>query len=220
MNRRKQNISRWYALGLAGVLTAGCMMLSVGTAYARYRLDSEKMISFINKTPAQVSLGTVADGEYDPYGTIGWREVLLTEGEGAEAVTRRVYRLELALSNYLDLEGYDKENIQTRIRLVGSQEVWKSGSAGTVVLTDGTLNADGTPRQVAATITPIQKDTSLYYNFGMGWEFRFLDEFGQELTWHLEGGQLSWIPLQITMDAAGLEGTGLLQLQVEACRAE
>lgn len=218
MDQRKKNISRWYALGLAGILAAGCMMLSVGTAYARYRVDREKWITFAPETAAQAAIGTMEDGIYDPNGTIGWQEVLLTEGEGSEAVTRRAYRLELALSNYRDLDGYDKEDMQVRIRLVGSQDVWKSETGGTVVLTDGTLKADGTPRELTAQITPIQEGTRLYYDFGMGWEFRFLDDSGQEVTWNLKGGELSCVPLQITIDASALSGTSLLQLQVQAER--
>lgn len=219
MNQRKLNSSRWYALGLAVVLAAGCMLLSVGTAFARYRLDSERLIPFVSRIPVQVALGILDEGGvFDPAGEIAWTEEVLTEGEGDEARTRDVYRLTFAISNYQDLVAYDSEDMLVRVRLLGSLDAYSGTSGGTVVLTDGTLLEDGTERQVTATVTPIGEDTALYYAFGKGWVFQFLDEYGRELTWQLEGGKLSCRQLRITLDASAVSGASLLQLQVSGER--
>lgn len=220
MNRRKQNISRWYILGLALVLAAGCMLLSVGTAFARYRMDSEEQIHFMPKTFAEVALGVMEEDGFNQYGTFGWREEQLTETVGGVSQVRKVYRLDFTMANYLEQEGYDDEDMLARVRLVGSLDAWKGSEFGTVVLMDGTLLEDGTPRQVTAAVAPIREDTRLYHTFGMGWEFRFLDQEGQELTWKLEGGTLSCVQVQIIMDASALNGTSLLQLQVLGERVE
>ena len=218
MAKRKQNISRWYMLGLAAILTAGCMLVSVGTAYARYRLDSERLIFFSSKTPVQVALGVGMNENFEHTDQFGWEPVRLTESEGETTTTREVYQMTFTMSNYQDLVGYDSEDILVRVRLVASQEAWNGN--GTLVLSDGVLLEDGTPRQVPATVTPIGEDTKLYHTFGMGWVFQFLDEYGRELTWTLKGGELSCVELQLTMDAAAVTGTSLLQLQVEGVRAE
>lgn len=214
MNRRKQNISRWYALGLALILMAGCLLVSVGTAYARYRLDSESLIPFTNKIPAQVVLGTAVNGVFDQNGEFTWQQVQLTEGEGGEAAAREVYRLTFAVSNYNDIAPDEGQDLLVRVRLIGTLDAWNSASGGTVVLRDGTVLADGTVREVKATVTAIPEDTALYHAFGKGWVFQFLDEYGRELTWHLEGGKQTFRELEITMDAAAVNGTSLLQLQV------
>lgn len=220
MNQRKQNISRWYLLGLAVILAAGCLMLSVGTAYARYRLDSERLIPFTNKIPAQVVLGTAENGAFDQNGKFAWQWAQLTEGEGGEAAAREVYQLTFAVSNYNDIAADEGQDLLVRVRLVGTLDAWNGTSGGTVVLQDGTVLADGTQRQVTATVTEIPEDTALYHAFGKGWVFQFLDEYGRELTWHLEGGKLSFQELQITMDAAAVNGTSLLQLQVSGEHTE
>lgn len=218
MNQRKLNISRWSILGLAAILMAGCMMLSVGTAYARYRLDSERLIQFVNKEPAQPAIGIGLDGDFDPYAAIGWQEEVLTEMVDGVPQTRKVYRLDFTITNYLDTVGYDSEDMRVRVRLIGSQDAWKSGAPGSVVLTDGSLLEDGSLRQRTAVVEAIQEGTKLHHDFGMGWVFRFQDDYGRELSWDLEGGQLSCIPIQITVDASVINGTSLLQLQVEAER--
>ena len=219
MNRRKQNISRWYQLGLAAVVLVSCLLISVGTAQARYQLDSERLIRFSPETAAQPCLGTMEGEHFNQYGAAVWKEALLP-GEGENAEPRQVYQMDLAISNYLEMTGSDNENMRVYLRLLGTQDAWKGSGSGAVVLTDGTILPDGTPRQITATVTPIREDTLLYHEFGMGWEFRFLDEYGRELWWDLEGGQLSCVPLQLTMDAAALGGTSLLQLQVAGERVE
>lgn len=212
MNQRKLNISRWYALGLAVILAAGCLMLSVGNAYARYRLDRDRLIQFSNKIPVQVQVGVMdEDGKtFRPSSDLEWKKETVTDGE----TVREVYRLRFAISNHNDIAPDKSEDMLVRVRLIGSLNAWNGTSGGTVVLEDGTTLEDGTPRQVVATVTAIPEDTPLYHTFGKGWVFQFMDQYGRELTWHLEGGQYRYEELVITMDAAAVSGTSLLQLQV------
>lgn len=217
MRRRKLNSTRWYLLGLAAVLTAGCFLLSVGTALARYRVDNEKKIQFAPKAPATVTLGVMEAENFLPNAPISWREETLPPEEG-ETQSRQVYTLHFVMSNYVENEkgepGFAEENLTVRLRLVGSLDAWDESAGGTLVLTDGILLEEETPREITATVTAIPEDTPLYHAFGVGWVFQFLDEEGQELTWELKGGVLSCQEISLTLDASAITGTSLLQLQV------
>ena len=222
MNQRKQNISRWYLLGLAMILMAGCLIASTGIAYARYRTDGERKIMFVSREPVQVFVGVMSEDVttqevlFDSATTPQWVPRTILEEESAQS--RTVYDLHFAVANHQDLTGYEKEDLTVRVRLVGSLGTWNG--AGTVVLTDGTILPDGMPRQVAATVTAIPQDTKLYHDFGPGWIFSFLDEYGKELTWELEGGTYSWQELTVTVDAAMLGEANLLQIQTIGEHAE
>ena len=219
MKPRKPNISRWYLLGLAAIITVGCLMISVGTTLARYRVDQEKEILFTPKNPLTVAIGVMTKGEaeeeaaFDPNGAIVWTEQTVTGGEES-AETKNVYVMNFALSNYLDKDKFHQEDLEVRVRLVGSLDAWNPDAEGSLTLTDGVLLEDGTPREIVATVTEIPENTAMYHAFGVGWVFQFLDESGRELTWTLKGGQLSCLELKLTLDASAVSGTGLLQLQI------
>lgn len=212
MSQRKMNISRWYLLGLAAVLTALSLIAAVGTTLARYRVEQERTILFEPKSPVAVALGTLdEDGGFVPDGTIQWK----TQPENSN-----ILELNFAVSNYITEETCQQEDLEVRIRLVGSLAAWSAEQSTQVFLTDGTLLEDDTPRQYTAEVMQIPENTALYHSFGVGWIFRFLDENGQELTWKLEGGTLSCAQMNITMDASALSGTSLLQLQIVGQTAE
>ena len=42
----KQNISKWYIIGLAVILIIGCLMIAVGSTWARYRTDYTGNVKF------------------------------------------------------------------------------------------------------------------------------------------------------------------------------
>lgn len=212
MNRRKLNICRWYALALALVLTAGCMMLSVGTAFARYRLDEEWMLKFVNRAPVAVFLGRMnPDQGFLGDAPLQWQEQIIP-GDGEQTPQRKAAVLNFAVANYHLGNDFDNGDIQFRVRLIGTLNAWDPAGGGTMVLRQKL--PDGTLREVAATVTPIGADTPLSHSFGTGWVFQFLDEYGQELTWTLKGGEQSSTELDLILDSTAWLDTSLLQLQV------
>lgn len=219
MIQRKQNISRWYLLGLTVILIAGALLISVGTTLARYRVDQEKNIQFTPRTPAAVALGTMTGEDFTPNGTIAWVKQAVEDG----TQTKTVYTLDFAVSNYLvedEAPGYDDEDLVVRVRMIGTLNAWDPSVGGTVVLKDGVVLDDGSERTFTATVTEIPEDTPLYHAFGVGWIFQFLDADGKEMEWTLKGGELSCVALNITMDASALTDTSLLQLQISGERPE
>ena len=208
MNQRKPNISRWYALGLAAVIVAGCLILSIGTTFARYRSDTEEAIIFEPRVPISVTVSKLTESAaLDTKSEIAWEKQ--TDGS---------MLLNFAVSNaIIDAAGgttYQEEDIRVRVRLIGTLAAWSEEQTGKVILTDGTMTKDKELKEFTADIMRIPENTSLYYSFGDGWVFRFLDGEGEELTWILEGGALSCVEMNITMDASAFSGTSLLQLQI------
>lgn len=215
MNRRKLNISRWYALGLAAVLVAASLLLAIGTTWARYRTEvGQETNLFEARRPISVTLGKLDDA-----GNFGAEDEILWEKQ-----TDGKMLLNFAISNANADEDAEKpyleESLEVRVRLVGSLAAWSESETAKVILTDGTLlksdfqTAEPQEKEFTAEVMRIPEKTALYYSFGDGWVFRFLDEEGEELTWILEGGQLSCVEMNITIDSAALAGTSLLQLQI------
>ena len=211
MNRRKQNMSRWYLLGLAAILTAGCMLLSVGTTFARYRLDNDQDIEFESRVPVTAALGTVqmdqdlGENVFVP-GGLQWKQTWRSDGSGAAV-------LDFTISNYLGVDDWEFSDMLVRLRLVGTLDSWDPNGGGELVIRWEDPSEEDGFRELAATVSPIEKDTALYHAFGEGWVFRFLDGFGQEQTWKLKGGSLTWKTMQITVDGTAFTGNSLLQLQ-------
>lgn len=204
MNQRKPNISRWYLLGLAALLMAGSLMLSIGTTLARYRVENEKTILFEPRAPIAAALGKMDEnGVFVPTNELVWTP----QTDGTKKLT-------FAVSNYIAGDTCQEENLLVRVRLVGSLAAWSEEETASFTLTDKTVLEEGAPRNYTAQVMRIPQNTALYHAFGDGWVFRFLDESGEELAWTLEGGVLSCVELDVTMDASSLTGTSLLQFQI------
>ena len=50
MDKRKRNISQWYALGIAALLMAGCMLLAVGSTLAIEAVVLPVSVSTVDQT--------------------------------------------------------------------------------------------------------------------------------------------------------------------------
>lgn len=113
MNRRKSNISPWYRMGLATVLSAACLVTAIGTAYARYAGDKVTgNIGFAIRGSADVHLGTL-----DSEGNFLQEESAWQETDGK-------LQLAFALSNGTGAEDYAQGNQKVVIRVVGSLGAW------------------------------------------------------------------------------------------------
>lgn len=222
MNHRKLNISRWYALGLAALLLAGCMVLAVGTSLARYRYETQKKLLFEPRAPIAVMVTKLTGtGALDTKTAVGWEK----QEDGKLLLNFAVTNVTSAAD--AEEVTWQEQDLEFRVRLVGSLKAWTEDQAEDVteevILTDGTLlqTTTGSPetakeKEFVAEVMRIPENTSLYHSFGDGWVFRFLDEEGEELTWELEGGVLSCVELDITIDASAVSDTSLLQLQIIA----
>lgn len=230
MNRRKMNIARWYALGLAVLLVVACLMIATGTSLARYRSEAVKSLQFEVREPVAVCLGKVEYSESeitenelgDPdAGTF----VPIHDGRW-ELNEKGQLQLQFAVANGTSDQDYDEVSRQFSVRLVATQGVQTGEDLAVTLILPPEEKADTVagstnsaesipPTQIKATAVRIAPDTQLHRTFGDGWVFYFLDENGEEeLFWTLEGGQFSWLDLDITVDHGAVMDTSLLQLQI------
>lgn len=208
MNRWKQNISRWYALGLAAVLTAACLVLATGTVWARYRAVYDDTLTFQTRAPVTLRLGRT-----DPE-TNGF-----TAGDpGPWVVEDGGLRLDFAVSNGTDPERFEAEDQTFRIRLVTS--LGMDAETVAIRLSDPAENAgeetEAGEQGYTAQPVRITESSPLYQSFGDGWVYRFQNEAGQELAWTLEGGVFSCVELElriVSLDGGQID-TSLMQLQL------
>lgn len=200
MNRRKSNISAWYLTGLTALLLAGCVMLSIPAAFARYREETTQDVALQVRNPARVYLWAGSDPAADYFpGTGSW---YLRDG---------VPELSFMVTNTKDAQDIPKATQEYRVRLIASLGAWDGASEIKIRLT--TLSEEHTDIYYAQA-KPIRKDTPLYQQFGEGWYFTFLDEDGEEIRWTLEGGSRSTISMQLALEVAQITDTSLMQLQV------
>lgn len=200
MTRRKSNISAWCLLALAAVLTAGCLAVSVGTAFARYREEVNGDVGLRVREPAQVYLwsGNDPTAEY-------------TSGVGSWTDNNGTQELNFMVTNVgRDGEIPDADQ-EFYLRMVASLGAWDGESQPTVRLT-WTQNEKS--ESVEATLTRIQKDTPLYEEYGEGWLVTFTDKKQKELLWSLKGDKRSTVSMQLALENGQPVDTSLFMLQV------
>lgn len=215
MNQRKPNMTRWYALGLAVVLMVGCLAMSVGVTWARYRTDVNGSVFFQARKPLSVCLGRMeaADDGGAVFTTTGQRSWEMVDGR---------LQLDFAVANGTSLEAFEAADQRFYIRLLGSLGAWSGEETAAIYLVippteesveEATETAE--PTLVKAAAVRIEPNTQLWNTFGDGWAFCFLDEqSGEELVWTLAGGGLSCLDLDLVIDGGTLTDTSLLQLQI------
>jgi len=184
-----------FRLGLTALLLVACLMLSVGTAFARYRtkLDPFEYL-FKPEAGAVVSLWGL-----DEAGN-------LTSLPGSWSVGANGSSLAFGVSNEKS-----KQDLNFAVRIAVSSNV-SNGSALPI-----TLVPSGEETGYIAKAIQIRQGSQLYEEFGAGWLYRFMDEEGKEMTWTLDGGKLSVFrgELMCTGNVTE-ENSGLLQMQVVA----
>ncbi len=223
MEQSKMNSTPWLKLGLAVVLVILCLVVATGNTFSRYRTEEGANVEFVVREPLQLHLG------------------LLMEDDSGKLVFQQTQRswqwvdgnpqLPVVIANGLSTSDCEQRDQKVRVRLMGSLGILTGEETATITLTmpveavpeDPTETTSATEetsaavepvQQFQATAVPIAKDSPMYASFGDGWVFRFLDEEGEELSWTLPGGQLSWLDMTITLDNGSLVDTSLLQLQV------
>lgn len=228
MKHRRSPLARWYAPALAVLLLAGCLVMSVGVSWARYRTDADAIIPFEARKPLAVCLGRMEYGGEDPAGTFVPADVPAWEWvDGSRQMT-------LVVANGTAPDQYEAKPQAFHVRFVGSLGAWSGDGTAAISLIlppKETEEPDATeettestepilptvpvmPERVDATAVRISPDTRLYLDFGDGWLFYFLDARGEELSWTLDGGRLSCVELNIAVDSGALVDTSLLQMQI------
>lgn len=209
MKRWKLNISSWYSLGLTALLVISCLVVSTGMAWARYRTEETESIYFKAREPVSVYLGKVEYGE----GNAAEGEFVQTNEGSWELNEDGQLQLRFAVANGTSEAAFEERNQEVYVRIVGSLGIQTVADNISLKLTYPNEENPDTPNVVKATAVRIDPNSTLYSTYGDGWVFTFREE-GEELTWTLEGGELSYIEMDLTVEGGTMAGTSLLQLQI------
>lgn len=209
MKRWKLNISSWYSLGLTALLVISCLVVSTGMAWARYRTEETGSIYFKAREPVSVYLGKVEYGE----GNAAEGKFVQTNEGSWELNEDGQLQLRFAVANGTSEAAFEERNQEVYVRIVGSLGIQTVADNISLKLTYPNEENPDTPNVVKATAVRIDPNSTLYSTYGDGWVFTFREE-GEELTWTLEGGELSYIEMDLTVEGGTLADTSLLQLQI------
>lgn len=206
MSQRKLNISSWCRLGLLVILVMVLPLLCVGVTYGRYRAQTVSNLVFAPEGLSQIYLGQSVESD----GALTGMPDEWTVSEDG------VYSMGFCVSNGDAADSFASEDKMACVRLLAGPALKNGGDKAVL-----TLTVAGEQGETSYTATPvaIPADTVLYNKFGEGWVFCFYDEEGQELTWKLEGGTRSVIPMKLELSEAELTGECILQLQAQDTRA-
>lgn len=210
MNRRKLNISTWYSLGLAVVLLVVCLILSTGVTWARYRSEVSKNIYFKVREPIAVCLGQVERGEGMPEEG----RFVRTDGGSWKLDESGILKMNFAIANGENELSYEERNQEVYIRLIGTLGIQSEADDVALKLTYPSADDPEKTEEVKAKAVRIKAGSAMYATFGDGWMFRFTDKYGEELAWTLEGGALSCMEMELSVEGGALRDTSLLQLQI------
>jgi len=191
-------------LGILLVIILLCLCLSIGIAYGRYRAQSVDNLPFVSDELEMVYLGrdVSADGEVDT--------------QPADWVQENgVYAMEFLVCNGSSETKFAERDQEVSLSLLASGALL-NGEEAVVELIVPTEDGEET---FIATVQPILKGSSYETKFGDGWVFRFLDK-DEEMTWTLNGGELSMLQAKITLADAKFVSDCQLQISVTGEAAE
>ena len=100
--------------------------------------------------------------------------------------------------------------------MIGTLGIWMGTQTPELLLTIPAMSDDEKEIVAQATVAAIEEGTPLYYSFGEGWVYTFLDDDGRELVLELAGGQLSYVNMTVSIDGEIPNTANLLQPQVIA----
>ena len=196
------NPSVWFRLGLIGVVLLACLCMVTGVSFARYQIARSENATLQAKDPSHVYLGSLLDGAFAP-GVGQWT----LNGNGQQT-------LNIVIGNS-SLTEISRDDQTARIRAIVSLGVWDGDEDLTLRLTAPIPGTNPVEYQVVdGTAIRISEQSPLYTTFGEGWVFRFFGADGKELSWPLEGGTLSVVPMDLTVEYAQLLDTSLIQIQL------
>lgn len=197
MTRRKSNIYAWCLLALAAIV---CVGMAVGVTYARYREDVGGNVQIGPRQNAQVYLLAGKDPEnYTP-------EAAQWEASG----TARM--MQFLITNTGSDDVIPEADQTCTLRLAASLDVWDGVSPISIQL----AYTKGANAQILqGQISRIEPDTVLHRQFGDGWLITFCDRWDREMLFRLEGGQRSWISMELLLETEQTIDEGMIQLLLE-----
>lgn len=211
MDSRKQNISRWCALGFAAALLSLSVVLTAGVAFARYWAETKKTVSFSADVPASIYLGTYTVSD------TGGADVLDPASPGLWEQVGAVSQLPFWVANGPDSKHFESREQSFQVRLIVQQDTVESL---TVKLLDPRVHDITRPGDESqgyiATGTPIAENSPMYQMYGGGWVYDFQDADGITRTWNLKGGEFSCLGLVAVVipDGQTQVDANCVQLQV------
>ena len=218
MDQRKWNNTPRHMLALALLLCAAALAAATGTAFARYQAERDVILEFKVRAPAQICMGTIQtvtaeDGtvtkSFDPNDELTW--IMVMEDE--------LYQLDVTVGNGISGTSYSAKNQTIRLRLISSVGITED-TVISLLLPPETEGAEA--KEIIAAVTPIEEQTNLYTTNGAGYIYTFHEQKegtegpGEELTWTLPGGKLSYLTFSVLMRGKLPEQISLLQPQVVA----
>lgn len=196
------------------------LVLAIGNTEARYRAEKGAQAQFQVWEPAQIYLGTLSYPEeetegqnidpsdapavFDPAGIPSWKE---SDG---------IHSLELAVANGFSEEYFYAADQQFHLYMLGSLGLGTEAEFPNIELRVPSETEPETYEVFQATVNRIQEGTTLYHSVGSGWIIRFQDENGQEPSWILKGGSLSYKCFVVTAENLRTDGRILIQPYVTA----
>lgn len=223
MNQRKPHILSRYWIWLVALCLCACMVLGVGVSYARYRTDfltesykfsagaAENILMHGEVTEELTS--AVLQGQW-PEVPAGWTQLEQSQTEG----TQPEAELKFSVSNGESGANYAKRDQAVSIQLVAGLTI-EAPEKLTVTMTAPGAEENSETMRYTAVPEPILEGSFLYDTYGSGWVYRFYDaETGEQLTLLLEGGELSY--MNITLSVAGDVSPSLLNLEISARYAD
>lgn len=213
MNQWKSNKRLWYAAVLSVLLVMAFLVVSTGTAFARYRTEYNEQISFEVLERQMVTLGTMktqtqADGStkevFVPTDSLHWQ----TTGDLSE--------MTFAIANGTSETEFSSRDQKITVRILSTLGVWNGTEVTNLYLHLPSEEKPGETEKLQAKVTQIGYETALYHTNGEGWIYSFQNSDTEELTWTLPGGEFSYITLTISKAASASHDAATLQPQVIA----
>lgn len=185
----------------AVLLLAACLISLIGITYGR--LFTTIFFGPVNITAHSGNAVYIFANSLDKSKENGeWTEI-------SNGWTLRDYgaTLDFFAVNGADADNFAKRNQSCTVRLA-------AGLGGESLKVELSYkNSEGELVQAEGVATEIENGTALYSSFGPGTLHRFYDENGEELTFELKGGELSYENFTLTVE--GVADLSLINLFVE-----
>jgi len=184
MNQRKTNKRMWLSLDLAVFLCIAALMLSVGTAQARYRAEREANITFSLREPEQICRGmerevTAEEAEADPSLKEG-DMVFDSTIEPQWVMIDDTPRLTFSVANGISKTDFSARDQKIRLRLLGGIGFWTGEDTPKVYLRMPSEEAETGYVSIQANVRRIVEGTALYHSHGDGWLLSFYEKENEE----------------------------------------
>lgn len=192
-------------LGLAALLILVSVMLTVGVAFGRYRTELDPFeYWFAPRDPDSVYLWGGKTGEtFEPL-------------PGSWTVEESGGILPFLVTNGIKSEFAEKD-VTFAVQIAATEGILDGSNLN---LELSVVDGEKEPAYMAKA-EEITAGTQFYAEFGGGWLYRFCDEEGNEMTWTLEGGQLSEFSGELHISGSiDSKYYSMLQLQIVAINGE